>query len=135
MDDGYTTVRMDRMNQLHPIRGEVWRVNFDPSVGDEICKIRPVVVMSVGDVGLLQLRVIVPITGWNPKYERYTRMVQLYPAESNGMTKISSADTFQIASMSLLRFQEKIGSLETSEVEEIAESITLTIGYSLPQPA
>jgi len=30
-----------------PLRGEVWRVEFNPTKGDEIQKLRPAVVISI----------------------------------------------------------------------------------------
>jgi mRNA interferase MazF len=47
---------------VEPKRGEVWRVEFDPSRGAEIRKRRPAVVVSINAVGKLPLRVVVPIT-------------------------------------------------------------------------
>jgi mRNA-degrading endonuclease toxin of MazEF toxin-antitoxin module len=49
-----------------PKRGEVWLVQFNPSVGAEIQKVRPAVVLSVDGVGLLPLRIVVPVTDWKP---------------------------------------------------------------------
>ena len=46
-------------------KGEIWLVRLDPTVGDEIGKTRPVVVVSDDEVGILRLKVIVPITAWN----------------------------------------------------------------------
>ena len=37
-----------------PIRGEIWEVNFNPSVGAEIQKTRPAVVMNVPEIGRLR---------------------------------------------------------------------------------
>ncbi len=37
-----------------PQRGEIWMVHFDPSVGAEIRKVRPAVVVSVDTIGLLE---------------------------------------------------------------------------------
>mgnify|MGYP002404015850 CR=1 FL=1 len=36
-----------------PNRGEIWMVNFDPSVGAEIQKTRPAAVINVAQVGRL----------------------------------------------------------------------------------
>ena len=43
------------MAQVTPLRGEVWNVRFDPSVGAEIKKIRPAVVLSEDAIGKLPL--------------------------------------------------------------------------------
>ncbi len=38
-----------------PVRGEVWRIRFDPAEGDEIKKVRTAVVISENAVGRLKL--------------------------------------------------------------------------------
>lgn len=43
-------------------RGEIWRVNLDPTIGAEIRKSRPVVIVGDDRIGKLPLRVIVPLT-------------------------------------------------------------------------
>ena len=45
-----------------PSRGDIWLVDFDPSVDAEIRKIRPALVVSLDAIGRLPLRIIVPIT-------------------------------------------------------------------------
>jgi mRNA interferase MazF len=92
-----------------PRRGEVWLIDFDPSVGAEIAKVRPAVVISQNTVGRLPLRMVVPITDWKPSYQGYAWFVFLPPDGSNGLTKDSGADTFQTKSISLRRFVRSIG--------------------------
>jgi mRNA interferase MazF len=45
-----------------PQGGEVWLVNFDPTLGTEIRKIRPAVVISSNNIGILPIKLVVPIT-------------------------------------------------------------------------
>ena len=47
-----------------PRRGEVWAVNFDPTVGAEIKKTRPAVVVGSEAVGILPVKLIAPLTDW-----------------------------------------------------------------------
>ena len=54
-----------------PRRGEIWLVNFDPSVGSEIRKIRPALVLSLDAIGRLPLKLVVPITDWNTRYSTF----------------------------------------------------------------
>jgi mRNA interferase MazF len=49
-------------------KGEVWLVNLDPTIGDEIRKMRPAVVVSRDALGILALRVIAPITAWQDRF-------------------------------------------------------------------
>jgi mRNA interferase MazF len=50
-------------------RGEVWRINLDPTVGAEIRKTRPVIIINDDEIGILPLKVVVPITDWKDRYE------------------------------------------------------------------
>lgn len=45
-------------------RGEVWLVTLDPIVGSEMGKTRPAVIVSKDAVGILPLKIIVPMIEW-----------------------------------------------------------------------
>jgi len=47
---------------VKPNRSEIWLVNLDPTLGSEIRKIRPVVVISSDSIGKLPIKLIAPIT-------------------------------------------------------------------------
>ena len=49
--------------------GELYWVNLDPTIGDEIKKKRPVVVLNGGHEKHLRLAIGVPITSWNIAWE------------------------------------------------------------------
>ena len=51
-----------------PQRGEIWMVQFGPSLGAEIRKMRPAVVISLDTVGRLPLRIVVPLTDWQSSF-------------------------------------------------------------------
>jgi hypothetical protein len=51
-----------------PKRGEIWRVNFDPTIGAEIRKTRPAIVVSSDSLGKLPLKLIAPVTSWNDAF-------------------------------------------------------------------
>ncbi len=59
------------MTKSIPIRGEVWRIRFDPAEGDEIKKVRTAVVISENAVGRLRLKIVVPITEWKSRYANF----------------------------------------------------------------
>jgi len=44
-------------------KGEIWLASFDPSLGAEIQKTRPAIIVSSSTLGTLPLRVVVPLTG------------------------------------------------------------------------
>ncbi len=111
-----------------PKRGEVWRVEFDPSRGAEIRKTRPAVVVNVATAGRLALRVIVPLTEWQAPFARVFWMVQIEASATNGLTKTSAADGFQVRSFSVVRFVEKIGELEPAQMDAIARAVGAVVG-------
>ena len=43
-------------------RSEIWMVNLDPTIGAEIKKTRPAIIVSGDSIGTLPLKVIVPVT-------------------------------------------------------------------------
>jgi len=112
-----------------PSRGEIWKVRFDPSEGDEIKKVRPAVVMTIPNAGRINLQIVIPITGWQPQFSRYFWMVKLMPDTSNGLDKDSAADAFQVKSVSVKRFQAKVGVITEKQLDEIAAAIAFCIGY------
>lgn len=113
-----------------PVRGEVWLVRFDPSVGAEIQKLRPAVVMSAAAIGRLPLRIVVPITDWKPAYAGFPWFVHLAASPENGLLlKESGADAFQTKSVALSRFERRLGRLADEEIEKISAAIALCVGY------
>jgi len=55
-------------------------------------------------------------------------MIKIIPTKQNNLSKISAADCFQIRSVSVKRFNEKIGNIETEIVDNVKEAITKVIG-------
>src|SRR3954466_5767559 len=111
-----------------PKRGDIWLIDFDPSIGAEIRKVRPTVVINLDTVGRLPLRLVVPITDWKPQYASYPWFVELPASSTNGLTKDSGADAFQIKSVSFSRFVDRLGEITPTQLDEIAEAIALCVG-------
>ena len=109
------------------LRGDVWLINLDPTVGAEIKKTRPAVIVNDDAVGVLPLRVIVPITEWRDRYAVAPWMVYLPPDPQNGLGKPSAADTFQVRSLSQSRFVEQLGKLSEITMQEISRALALVL--------
>lgn len=108
-------------------RGEVWLVNLEPTIGAEISKSRPAVIVSQNSIGRLPLKVIVPITDWKEPYAHRRWMVQIEPHAENGLTKLSAADTFQVRSASQQRFIRQLGTLSDIAMQEITEALAIVL--------
>lgn len=110
-----------------PQRGEVWLVNFDPTLGTEIQKIRPAVVISSNDVGALPIKLVAPITDWKDRYFRNLWHVRIDPTTDNGLSKSSSVDTLQLRGVDTQRFIKKLGVLSPDEIASITIAIVTVI--------
>ena len=108
-------------------RGEVWLINLDPAIGAEIKKSRPAVIVSSDAVGILPLKVIVPLTDWKDRYQIAPWMVRLQPSAQNGLDKPSAADAFQVRSLARERFSRLLGQMEEEQMAEIAQAMALVL--------
>src|SRR5207247_8189760 len=99
------------------LRAEVWWVDFDPSFGGEIKKIRPAVIVSndASNRNLNRLQVV-PIT---------SNVSRLYPCEAaidvNGEPRKAMAD--QIATVSKQRVRSKLGVLSSEDMQSVERAI------------
>jgi mRNA interferase MazF len=105
----------------------VWLVNLDPTVGPEIHKTRPAVIVSDDAVGALPLKVIVPLTEWKDRYSAAGWLVRVEPDAQNGLQKLSAADAFQVRSVAQQRFVQRLGRLSDAAMEDIAEALAVVL--------
>jgi mRNA interferase MazF len=109
-------------------QGEIWTVNLDPAIGAEIKKTRPALLLNVDALGRLPLRVIVPITDWKERYAEYPWMVRIDPAKTNGLSKTSAIDCFQVRSVSVQRLVTKLGHIDFTGLLKAQEAIAQVVG-------
>lgn len=110
-------------------RGEVWWVNLDPTIGDEIKKKRRCIIISSDTVRGLEVRLVVPITGWKPNYGVMIWCVPIDPSVKNGLTKKSVADVLQTKCVSIERFTTKAGCISAELLEEVIAALAVVIEY------
>jgi mRNA interferase MazF len=106
-------------------------VRLDPTIGDEMQKTRPAVIVSDDGVGDLALKVIAPVTDWKPRYTRVAWMVRLDPIRGSGLTKPSAVDTFQVRSLSRQRFVRQLGRLPDPVMDDVAAALALVLRIDL----
>ena len=112
---------------LNPKRGEIWMVNFEPQLEDEIKKERPAVVLNLPVEQVFQLRLVAPFTEWQPSFTGRITKVQVNPSPRNGLLKPSAVDLLQIRSVSTVRFRRKVGDLEATTLSTIVNCVAAFI--------
>lgn len=108
-------------------RGEIWLVNLEPTIGAEIKKARPAIIISDDRIGKLPLRVVVPLTDWKERFDVAEWLVKIEPDTKNNLDKISAADAFQVRSISELRFVKHLGELPDNKLREIEEALAVVL--------
>jgi mRNA interferase MazF len=106
-------------------RGEVWQVDLTPGVGAEMQKDRPCVVVSGNHMGILPLKLVVPLTGWKANFSGNLWHVKVDPSATNGISKASAADVLQMQSLCTARFLRKRGQLSADDIENILAALAI----------
>lgn len=106
-------------------RGEVWWVDFDPSIGGETRKVRPAIIVSNDTANKIMNRVqVVPTT---------SNITKCFPCEAyiemDG--KKSKAMTDQIATVSKLRLKTKIGHVSSKNMLDVERAIRVQLALHL----
>ena len=107
------------------IRGEVWWVSFGPSVGGEVRRQRPAVIVSndVSNRYLNRLQVV-PLT---------SNVGRLYPSEAyvqlRGRQHKAMAD--QLTTVSKIRLVELAGQLSDADIQQVEHAITVQLGLGV----
>ena len=105
-------------------RGEVWWVEFDPSVGTEIRKTRPAVIVSNDAANRNLARVVVvPIT---------SNTGRLYPGEAvvsvDGQSSKAMAD--QIMAADKARLKSQLGTVSKADMQAVEDAIRVHLGLA-----
>jgi mRNA interferase MazF len=102
---------------IDPKRGEIWMVELDPVVGQEMQKIRPCVVISSNALRKRALRTIVPVTTWQEKFWEDELKIPLNPTATNGLDNESAIEALQPRTIALERFKDYLGRVTADELE------------------
>ncbi|MBE9257535.1 MULTISPECIES: type II toxin-antitoxin system PemK/MazF family toxin [Aphanizomenonaceae] len=112
---------------IYPQRGEIYLVNFDPTIGSEIRKTRPALILQ-NDVS----NQYSPVTIVAALTSQFTE--PLYPTEvlikvpEGGLQVDSVALLNQIRSIDKQRLIKRLGVLESVTMEQVDRAIQISLG-------
>jgi mRNA interferase MazF len=112
-----------------PRRGEVYLVNFDPTVGSEIQKTRPALILQNDSSNRYSPVTIVAAITSKADDELYPTEV-LVKTPEGGLTKDSVILLNQIRSIDRRRLVKRLGTVKSSTMFEVDRAIQISLGLT-----
>jgi mRNA interferase MazF len=109
------------------LRGEIWRVRFDPIEGSEIGKTRPAVVLQ-NDIGnrYAKTTIVAAITG---RIKGLPTCIEVAPTRANGLQRPCAVNLSHIRTLSQSRLVGRIGRLEDEYLPKIELALLISLGF------
>jgi mRNA interferase MazF len=109
------------------LRGEIWRLSLASGQPQKKEDARLVVLLTNDALGILPLRVVVPLTPWKEAYRGAPWMAYIPPVLRSGLEQAHAADALQVRSISSARLMERVGELPDNLVDGIARAVETVI--------
>jgi mRNA interferase MazF len=109
-------------------RGDICLVSFDPTVGHEIRKTRPALVIQ-NNIGnqYSPLTIVAAITS-SLSAVPYPVEVQVAPSKANGLDVRSSIRLDQIRTVDRQRLVRRLGAVDSATMAKVDEAIKISLG-------
>ena len=107
-------------------RGEIWRVNLNPTAGREQAGTRPALIISVDifNHGAAELVVAIPITS---KAKGIPLHVEINPPEG-GLNVQSFVKCEDVRSISTSRLMKKLGRVSSQTIDAVEDRLKILLG-------
>ena len=110
---------------MKPKRGDIWLVNFDPTVGGEIKKTRPALVISNNHNNQYSLTVtLLPIT--DKGHDVYPFEVYL-SKDTQGLSKESKIKCQQVRTVDKRRLIKLLGKIDEAVLDQVHEALNIIL--------
>lgn len=108
-------------------RGDVWLVNLDPTIGHEIRKSRPAIVIQ-NDIGnkYSPITIIAPLT--SQSLEKVYPFEVLLAKKNSGLEKDSKVLLNQIRAIDKRRLLRRFGKIDSEILNKVDEAIKISLG-------
>ncbi len=106
---------------------DIYLVDLNSTKGAETKKARPCIIVSNDDVGVLPLKVIVPLIGHKETHNNKSWLVPIKPSLQNALVKTSTADALNIRSVSDGRIIKKIGVIDDATYDRLMDAMKIVL--------
>ena len=115
---------------LRPTRGDIYLVNFDPTIGAEIRKTRPALVLQ-NDIANKSSPVTI-VAAISSRFEDplYPTEVLISTRERTGLTVDSVVLLNQIRTVDKRRLVKRLGTLSAAKMEEVDRALRISVGLA-----
>lgn len=122
------TTKRTQAKASYPRRGEIYLTSLDPSLGREIQKTRPALVIQ-NDVSnrLSELTIVAPITS-TVRFPLSPVHVLLPADSTTGLSTTSVALFNQLRAVDRMRLVKRLGQIDEGAVEQVDEAIKISLG-------
>jgi mRNA interferase MazF len=111
--------------------GSIWLVSFDPSVGTEIRKTRPAVIISGTAFNRRSKVTVLPITSAHPNERLLPVVVPVIPSTSNGLHTDSFVVCIDPMTFDKQRLVQRLGQLETEQIQTIQQILLRYLNFDI----
>lgn len=99
--------------------GSIWLVKFDPSIGTEIRKTRPAVIISGTAFNVRSKVTVLPLSTSKPRNQQLLSIViPITPSDANGLDEESFLICVEPMTFDKRRLVKYIGGLEDNQIEQ-----------------
>ena len=118
---------MERERVIYPKRGDIYLVNFDPTIGSEINKTRPALIIQNNVSNRYSpVTIVAAITSSISTEKVYPTEVFL-PAGTSGLQLDSLVLLNQIRTIDTQRLVKKLGSVTKAQLETVNRAIVVSL--------
>lgn len=111
-----------------PKRGEIWLVNFDPTIGSEINKIRPALIIQ-NDIAnaYSPVTIVAAITTAVAGEKIYPTEVLIKSSTTAGLKNNSLVLLNQIRTIDKARLVKRLGAIPTNTLSQVSTAIEISL--------
>jgi mRNA interferase MazF len=110
----------------HPRRGEIYLVAFDPTVGHEIKKTRPAVIIQNNISN--QYSPITIVAAISSQFGDPPHPREVFISTGSGLSKPSAVILNQIRSVDRRRLIKRLGAIDAATMGKVDEALTISLG-------